>query len=64
MNAHPLARRLHEVAHGRFPPFDGLVEVTPSPGGLCDALVGFTGHFVLAADIDRVRSRLVGPPAS
>lgn len=52
MSAHPLARILADAAHGRFPPFDGLVEVTPSPGGLCDALVAFTGHFVLAADVD------------
>jgi hypothetical protein len=35
-----------------FPPADGVVEVVPSPGGPCDAIVAFTGHFVLAADID------------
>jgi GNAT superfamily N-acetyltransferase len=43
---------LADAAHGRFPVFDGLVDVLPSPGPPCDALVGFTGHFVLAADID------------
>jgi GNAT superfamily N-acetyltransferase len=43
---------LADAAHGRFPEFDGLVEVMPSPGGRCAAVVGFTGHCVLAADID------------
>ena len=52
MSAHPLASILHDAAHGRFPRFDGLVEVTPSPGPPCDALVAFTGHYVLAADVD------------
>jgi GNAT superfamily N-acetyltransferase len=49
---HPLAAVLRDAAHGRFPPPDGVVEVLPSPGPPCDAIVGFTGHFVLAADID------------
>ena len=48
---HPLAVMLAEVAHGRFPPADGRVDVLPSPGPPCDALIAFTGHFVLAADI-------------
>ena len=29
-----------------------MVEVVPSPGPPCDALVAFTGHHVLAADVD------------
>ena len=49
---HPLAERLRDAAHGRFPPVDGVVEVVPSPGPPCDAIVGFTGHFVVAADLD------------
>ena len=49
---HPLAVMLAEVAHGRFPPADGRVDVLPSPGPPCDALIAFTGHFVLAVDID------------
>jgi hypothetical protein len=52
MSTHPLAAMLTAAAHGRFPPFDGSVEVMPSPGGLCDAVLGFTGHCVLAAAID------------
>jgi hypothetical protein len=52
MSAHPLATRLYDAAHGRFPHPDGSVEVVESPGPPCDALVAFTGHFVLAADVD------------
>ena len=52
MSPHPLAAVLADAAHGKFPPFDGVVEVTPSPGPPCDALVAFTGHYVLAADVD------------
>jgi GNAT superfamily N-acetyltransferase len=43
---------LRDAAAGTFPAFDGRVEVFRSPGPPADALVGFTGHFVLAADID------------
>ena len=50
--AHPLAVALTEAAHGRYPPADGRVDVVPSPGPPCDALVAFTGHYVLAADVD------------
>ena len=49
---HLLRVRLDDAAAGRFPPADGLVEVVASPGGPADAIVGFTGHFVVAADID------------
>jgi GNAT superfamily N-acetyltransferase len=52
VSPHPLRTVLDDAAYGRFPPVDGLVDVVPSPGGLADAIVGFTGHFVLAADID------------
>ncbi len=52
MSTHPLAAMLADAAHGRFPPADGLVEVLPSPGPPCDALIAFSGHFVLAADVD------------
>jgi RimJ/RimL family protein N-acetyltransferase len=52
VNPHPLRVLLDHAAAGRFPPADGVVEVVPSPGGLADAIVGLTGHFMLAADID------------
>jgi GNAT superfamily N-acetyltransferase len=43
---------LADAARGRFPEFDGGIDVVPSPGPPCDVLIGFTGHFVLAADVD------------
>jgi GNAT superfamily N-acetyltransferase len=49
---HPLAQRLRDAAHGAFPPADGVIEVVSSPGPPCDAIVGFTGHFVIAGDLD------------
>jgi hypothetical protein len=51
VSTHPLRALLDDAARGRFPPVDGLVEVVPSPGGLADAIIGVTGHFMLAADI-------------
>ena len=51
MSAHPLAALLADAARGVFPPFDGLVQVTPSPGPPCDVLIAFAGHYVLAADV-------------
>jgi len=59
---HQLAVRLHDAAHGVFPPADGAVEVVPSPGGPCDAIVAFTGHFVLAADVDATEVAARMPP--
>ncbi len=52
MSPHPLRTLLDDAAAGTFPPADGLIDVVPSPGGLADAIVGLTGHFMLAADID------------
>ena len=52
MSAHPLRALLDDAAAGRFPPADGLIEVLPSPGGRADVLMGMTGHFVLAADLE------------
>ena len=62
MSAHPLAGMLADAARGSFPPFDGLVEVLPSPGPPVDALVAFTGHFVLAADVDAAEVAARMPP--
>ena len=62
MSAHPLRVLLDKAAAGRFPPADGLIDVVPSPGGLADAIVGMTGHFMLAADIDRAEIDARIPP--
>jgi RimJ/RimL family protein N-acetyltransferase len=48
---HPLAVMLYAAAHGDHPPPDGFVEVMPSPGGPADAIVDFTAHLVVAADV-------------
>jgi GNAT superfamily N-acetyltransferase len=62
VSAHPLRVMLEDAAAGRFPPVDGLIDVVPAPDGLADALVGFTGHFVLAADIDTAEVAARIPP--
>ena len=49
---HPLAAQLAALARGDYPPFDAEVDVFASPGGLNDIVIGFTGHNVIAADID------------
>jgi GNAT superfamily N-acetyltransferase len=56
VSTHPLRALLDDAAAGRFPPADGVIEVVPSPGGragaIVGAIVGMTGHFMLAADVD------------
>jgi hypothetical protein len=47
---HPLARILDDAARGHFPEPDGGFEVLPALSGI-GAMIGFTAHFVLAADI-------------
>jgi hypothetical protein len=58
--AHPLAAVLDAAARGRYPAADGRFDVMPRLPGPADALIGFTGHFVLAADIavDAVAARV------
>jgi GNAT superfamily N-acetyltransferase len=51
VDEHPLAEMLHAAAHGNHPSPDGFVEVLPSPGGPADAIVDFTAHLVVAADV-------------
>jgi hypothetical protein len=48
----PLLAALWSAAAGRFPAADGATEVLPSPPGPSDAVVGFTGHHVVAAGVD------------
>jgi hypothetical protein len=49
---HPLRAVLDAAARGTFPPVDGAFDVLPRVEGLADVMLGFTGHFVLAAPID------------
>ena len=56
----PLLETLLAAAAGRFPPPDGSTSVLPSPPGPCDAVIGFTAHHIVAADlpVDEVLARL------
>jgi hypothetical protein len=54
LNEHPLRTLLDAAARGQFPPADGAFDVLPPPDGHADVMLGFTGHFVLAAPIDRL----------
>jgi len=47
-----LRRLLEDVAAGSFPPGDGETQVVPSPDGPVHAVLAFTGHHVVAADVD------------
>lgn len=60
MRAHHLAVVLADAAHGRFPAADGTVDMVGAPPGRCAAVVAFSAHSVVAADLepDEVRSRL------
>ena len=70
MGQHRLAQLLMEAACDSFPPPDGSIEVLPSAPGRSDAVVAFTAHHVIAADIEppEVLARLdpqdVGAPMS
>jgi GNAT superfamily N-acetyltransferase len=49
---HLLTAALMAAAAGRFPPADGRVDIVASPPGRTDAVVAFTAHNMVAADID------------
>jgi hypothetical protein len=57
---HSLARLLVDAAAGRFPDPDGSVTLVPAPPGPTDAVVAFTAHHVIAADVepDEILSRI------
>jgi GNAT superfamily N-acetyltransferase len=48
---HPLRHMLDAAAGGCFPEPDGVVDVFPALPGPADAIVAFTGHFALCADV-------------
>ena len=51
---------LRAAADGRFPPTDGRVDVIGAPAGRSDAVVAFSAHNIVAADVDadEVEARL------
>ncbi len=60
MSEHPFAAVLEAAAAGSFPPADGAVEVlTPDPSGWW-AVVAFTGHAYVLADVDPDELRAAG----
>jgi hypothetical protein len=52
MDAHPLAAVLEAAAAGSFPPADGAVEVLAPDDSGWWAIVAFTGHAFVLADVD------------
>jgi hypothetical protein len=61
---------LRKIERGNFPPPDGRVTIVPEPSPGTAAVVAFTGHAVIAADVDEswVRDRVpeddLGAPLS
>lgn len=47
-----LRQVLEDAAAGRFPPADGVTRVMPAPDGPVHAVLAFTAHHVVAADVD------------
>jgi hypothetical protein len=47
-----LLRLMEDAAGGVPPPADEVVEVWPAPEGPVDAVLAFTAHHVVAADVD------------
>lgn len=54
---HLLRTALMEAARDRFPPADLAVEVLEPPPGKADAVVAFTGHSIIAADVSAAKVR-------
>jgi GNAT superfamily N-acetyltransferase len=50
-DAHPLLDLLLAAVRGQFPPVDGGVTVVPALDGGLEAIVGFTGHAVVATSL-------------
>jgi hypothetical protein len=48
---HPLEALFAALGRGLYPPFDGLTEILPRPPGADAAVIAFTGHHVVAADV-------------
>jgi GNAT superfamily N-acetyltransferase len=61
-----LAELLLHVEHGEYPPTDPWLSVLPAPSADTAAVLGFTGHVVVAADLDPawVRDQLPGDDLS
>lgn len=49
---HPLVALFADLARGNFPPADGRTAAMPAPTGAAAAVLAFTAHCVVAADVD------------
>jgi GNAT superfamily N-acetyltransferase len=57
-----LIELLRAAASGRFPAADGEVSLVPRPPGPASGVIGFTGHHVVAAEVDEAWLRARLPP--
>ena len=57
---HPLLKAMLEAAEGRFPPADGGVSVVPPYDPRLRAVISFTGHSVIAGDVDAAEAAAHG----
>jgi hypothetical protein len=48
---HPLLAVMAGLARDRYPEADGMVEIMPTPPGALAAILAFTGHHIVAADV-------------
>jgi len=51
-----------DLMGGVYPPVDGLTEVMPPPSGAAGAVLAFTGHCMVAADVDPAWIERACPP--
>ncbi|HEY7021927.1 MAG TPA: hypothetical protein VH349_12485 [Ktedonobacterales bacterium] len=58
----PLSAVFANLAHGVFPPADGVTEAMPRAAGAVAAVLAFTGHCVVAADVDPMWVATMCPP--
>jgi hypothetical protein len=59
---HPLSALFADLGHGGYPPADGVTEAMPSAAGAVAAVLAFTGHCVVAADVDSDWVATMCPP--
>jgi ribosomal protein S18 acetylase RimI-like enzyme len=61
-SSHPLNALFARLAHGVYPPADGVTELMPRTAGAVAAVLAFTGQCVVAADIDPAWVAAACPP--
>jgi hypothetical protein len=60
--SHPLSALFANLAHGVFSPADGVTEAMPRAAGAGAAVLAFTGHCVVVADVDPAWVATMCPP--